>query len=114
MLMHQPLLENAARRPDAPAFRWVDRDRTLSYAQAVTQMNRMAGALHHLGARKGDRVAVFAHNGLDYLIAMFGAWRIGAIAALVIVAIGLLPVALLSRAGTTRRTGARAAAAPPI
>ncbi|MBN9061169.1 MAG: acyl--CoA ligase [Rhizobiales bacterium] len=83
MLMHQPLLDNAARRPDAPAFRWVDRDRALSYAQAVTQMDRMAGALHHLGARKGDRIAVFAHNGLDYLIAMFGAWRIGAIAALV-------------------------------
>lgn len=83
MLMHQLLLENAARRPDALAFRWVDRDRALTNAQAVAQMERMAGALHDLGVRKGDRVTVFAHNGLDYLIAMFGAWRIGAIAALV-------------------------------
>ena len=46
-------------------------------------MDRMAGALTELGVGKGDRVTIFAHNGLDYLIAMFGAWRIGAIAALV-------------------------------
>ena len=46
-------------------------------------MDRMAGALHALGVRKGDRVGVFAHNGLDYLLALFGAWRLGAIAALV-------------------------------
>ena len=43
-------------------------------------MDHMAGALTELGVGKGDRVTVFAHNGLDYLIAMFGAWRIGAIA----------------------------------
>jgi len=30
---------------------------------------------------KGDRVGIFAHNGLDYVIAMFGAWKLGAISA---------------------------------
>jgi acyl-CoA synthetase (AMP-forming)/AMP-acid ligase II len=83
MLMHQLLVESAERRPDAPAFTWVDRQRSLSYAQAVATMERFAGALHHLGIGKGDRVTIVAHNGLDYLMALFGCWRVGAIAALV-------------------------------
>jgi acyl-CoA synthetase (AMP-forming)/AMP-acid ligase II len=83
MLMHQLLLRNAERRPDALAFRWVDRERELDNAGAVRAMEAMAGALHDCGVRKGDRVTVFAHNGLDYLVTLFGAWRLGAIAALV-------------------------------
>jgi long-chain acyl-CoA synthetase len=86
VLLHRALLDGAHRRPDAPALRWVERDRVLSYAEAVEGMDRTAGALWSLGVRRGDRVAVFAHNGMDYLLAMFGAWRIGAIAALVNVA----------------------------
>lgn len=83
MLMHQLLLDNAERKPSKIAFRWVDRDIALTSAQAVDAMERCAGALHHLGVTKGDRVTIFAHNGMDYLIAMLGCWRIGAIAALV-------------------------------
>ncbi len=83
MLMHHLLLQSAQRTPDRPAFTWVDRNITLSYAQAASGMLDMAGALSSLGVVKGDRVAVFAHNGMDYLLAMLGAWRIGAIAALV-------------------------------
>ena len=83
MLMHQLLLDNAERRPSQTAFRWVDRDVTLTNAEAVAAMERFAGALHHLGVRKGDRVTIFAHNGMDYLVGMFACWRIGAIAALV-------------------------------
>jgi long-chain acyl-CoA synthetase len=83
MLMHQLLSDAAERAPDKLAFCWVDRKKTLTYAQAVAAMERMAGALHDCGVRRGDRVGVFAHNGMDYLLAMLGAWRIGAIAALV-------------------------------
>lgn len=83
MLMHQLLIESAARRPDAIAFRWIDRNVALTYEQACAMMENMAGALSSLGVRKGDRVTVFAHNGMDYLISMLGAWRIGAICALV-------------------------------
>jgi acyl-coenzyme A synthetase/AMP-(fatty) acid ligase len=46
-------------------------------------MEKMAGALWSLGVAKGDRVTIFAHNGLDYLVAMLGAWRLGAVAATV-------------------------------
>ena len=83
MLMHRALMDGAERTPDKPAWHWVDRDIALTYEQAVTAMERMAGALFALGVRPGDRVTIFAHNGMDYLLAMFGAWRMGAIAALV-------------------------------
>ncbi|MDB5874834.1 MAG: AMP-dependent synthetase [Ramlibacter sp.] len=83
MLMHNLLTDGAMRHPEKPAFTWVDRNTSLSYAQAAVAVDRMAGALNHLGVVKGDRVTVFAHNGMDYLLAMFATWRIGAIAALV-------------------------------
>ncbi len=83
MLMHGLLLDGAERHPNRFAFRWVDHNAALTYAQAVEAMGRSAGALAALGVQKGDRVTIFAHNGLDYLTTMLGAWRIGAIAALV-------------------------------
>jgi acyl-coenzyme A synthetase/AMP-(fatty) acid ligase len=83
MLMHQLLYDGVARHPDKIAFRWVDRDRTLTFTQAAVEMEHFAGALHQLGVRKGDRVTIFAHNGMDYLLGLFACWRIGAIAALV-------------------------------
>jgi long-chain acyl-CoA synthetase len=83
VLMHQLLIESALRHPDKMAMRWADRDRSLTYADAVVAMDRMAGALGHLGVKFGDRVTIFAHNGLDYLIGMLGCWRVGAIPALV-------------------------------
>jgi long-chain acyl-CoA synthetase len=83
MLMHQVLIDGAERTPDRLALHWVDRNVALTYEQAVAGMERMAGALASLGIGKHDRVTIFAHNGMDYLLAMFGAWRIGAVAALV-------------------------------
>ncbi len=83
MLMHQVLRDGAARTPDKIALRWVDRGLALGFADAVAAMERYAGALHALGVRKGDRLTIFAHNGMDYALGLFACWRIGAIAALV-------------------------------
>jgi acyl-coenzyme A synthetase/AMP-(fatty) acid ligase len=83
MLMHQLLSDGAACTPDKIAFRWIDRGVELTFADAVRSMERYAGALHQLGVRKGDRVTIFAHNGMDYVLGLFACWRIGAIAALV-------------------------------
>lgn len=77
------LTDGARRSPDRTAFHWVDRDRSLTYAEAVAAAEQVAGALCALGVGPGDRVGVFAHNGLDYLLAMFGTWRLGAVSALV-------------------------------
>jgi acyl-CoA synthetase (AMP-forming)/AMP-acid ligase II len=81
--MHQLVLDAAERRPDKIALRWIDRDRALTYAETVARMEDFAGLLAELGVGRGDRVTVVAHNGLDYLLAMLGAWRVGAVAALV-------------------------------
>jgi long-chain acyl-CoA synthetase len=83
MLLHHLLYDGAHRTPDRSALHWVERDLTLTYVEAVAAMERVAGALASLGVERGDRVGVFAFNGMDYLLAMFGAWRLGAIAALV-------------------------------
>ncbi len=83
MRMHDLILDGAHRHPDRPALTWVDRDRTLTYAALAESADRVAGAFAALGVARGDRILVFAHNGLDYVLAMLGAWRIGAISALV-------------------------------
>ena len=67
------------RAPDKPFLHWIDRDRSLTYEQAAETSARVAGGLAGLGIGKGDRVGILAHNGLDYITAMFGAWRLGAI-----------------------------------
>jgi len=73
------LLRGAERWPDKTFLSWVDKDRSLTYAEAHIEALRTANALASLGIVKGDRVGIFAHNGLDYVIAMFGAWQLGAI-----------------------------------
>ena len=83
MLLHHLLAQGVARHPDRTALGWVKRDRSLSYAEATEATDRVAAGLASLGVERGDRVGVFAHSGLDYLLAMFGAWRAGAAAALV-------------------------------
>ena len=83
MLLHHLLSQGAARFPDKTSLGWVKRDRSLSYAEAAKATDQVAAGLAALGVERGDRVGIFAHNGLDYLLAMFGSWRLGAVAALV-------------------------------
>ena len=74
------MLRNTARRlPDKTFLYWTDKDRALTYAEGHRVSDQVAGALADLGVNKGDRVGIFAHNGLDYVMAMFGAWKLGAI-----------------------------------
>jgi acyl-CoA synthetase (AMP-forming)/AMP-acid ligase II len=83
MLLQHLLRDGAHRTPDKVALHWVDRDRSMTYAEAAATMETVAGALASLGVGRGDRVGIFAHNGMDYLTALFGTWRLGAISALV-------------------------------
>ncbi len=76
------LLARQAERSSVRTFlRWTDRQRSLTFAEVETASAKAAALFASLGVGSGDRVGLLAHNGLDYVIAMFGAWRIGAISA---------------------------------
>ncbi len=52
---------------------------SLTYADLWDQINRFAAGLHRLGVKQGDRVAVMLPNMPQYVVAFFGALRVGAI-----------------------------------
>jgi long-chain acyl-CoA synthetase len=74
------MLRRAAwRLPDQTFVYWSDGQRSITYAEANLLSDKVAGALSGLGLAKSDRVGIFAHNMLDYVVAMFGIWKLGAI-----------------------------------
>jgi acyl-CoA synthetase (AMP-forming)/AMP-acid ligase II len=76
------MLKRAAwRRPEHTFIHWSDRQRSITYAEGYSLADDVAGGLASLGVKKGDRVGIFAHNGLDYVTAMFGIWKLGAVSA---------------------------------
>jgi long-chain acyl-CoA synthetase len=52
---------------------------TVSYGRLETESTAFAAALWSLGVRKGDRVALLLPNCPQFLIAQFGAWKVGAV-----------------------------------
>jgi long-chain acyl-CoA synthetase len=81
MTFNDMLSRTAWRKPDQTFIHWSDRNRQVTYAEGDQISDQVAGALASLGVTKGDRVGIFAHNGLDYVMAMLGAWKLGAISA---------------------------------
>ena len=68
LLMHRPVEERAAQRPDAPAL--FGAGQTLSYRELNGRANRLAHALLALGVKPDDRVAICLernpfHGGID-------------------------------------------------
>ena len=72
------LRESVARCGDACALE--EDGRALSYRQLDTAVNQIATGLQALGVRRGERVALFMGNRLEYTVLLFGVWRLGAIA----------------------------------
>ena len=72
------LRESVARCGDACALE--EGGRALSYRQLDTAVNQIATGLQALGVRRGERVALFMGNRLEYTVLLFGVWRLGAIA----------------------------------
>ena len=71
------LHEAATKWPDRPALLF--KGSRISYRQFETESNAFAAALHAMGVRPGDRVAICLPNCPQFLIAEFGAWKIGAV-----------------------------------
>ncbi|UBV42988.1 acetate--CoA ligase [Deinococcus taeanensis] len=67
---------------DKRALIWEGEDgevRTYTYAQLLSEVNRAAGALEHLGVEKGDRVTLYMPLTPEAAIAMLACARIGAV-----------------------------------
>ena len=60
-----------------PALRFGDR--RLGYGELQAEANRFASALLARGIEPGDRVAVFMRNNLEYVVALFGTFKAGAV-----------------------------------
>jgi long-chain acyl-CoA synthetase len=78
MNLAQMLASSAARAPDKPAL--IFRDRPISYRQLEGAAEQAAGALAGARVGVGDRVANLAGNVPEFVYALYGSWRAGAVA----------------------------------
>lgn len=70
------------RDPDRLAFRIVNAELDavdLTYGELKRESQRFAAALNWLGVQPGDRVATVMGKSREYLIALMGIWRLGAV-----------------------------------
>ena len=94
------LRRSAARVPRRTALRF--RDRSHTYAELDTVVDRVANALTARGVAKGDRVALLSHNDDGYVVLTFALARLGAIAVPVNFMLGAGEVAyILDHSGAT-------------
>jgi long-chain acyl-CoA synthetase len=73
------LRASADRSPDAEAIVELD-GRRLSFQELWDQSARVAGGLRAGGVGRGDRVAIWLGNGVDWVLAFFGTLLAGAVA----------------------------------
>jgi long-chain acyl-CoA synthetase len=71
------LAASIAKTPNAPITDFMGA--RIRYGQLGAWVDRFAAALQNMGINKGDRVGLFLPNVPDYLIAYYGALKIGAI-----------------------------------
>src|SRR5436189_2499162 len=57
-------------------------DQTMSYGELDRKSSALAAALKERGVTHGDRVALYLQNIPQFLISLYGAWKVGAIAVL--------------------------------
>jgi len=74
--IHKVLEETAKRFPDRPAFLY---PKNMTYKQFKDQVDIFATALKNLGVKKGDRVALYGPNSIQWEISFLGLERAGAI-----------------------------------
>jgi fatty-acyl-CoA synthase len=73
---------HAANRPAKEVVRDLGTTRTFTYAQLDRRIDAIAAYFGSLGIGRGDRVAVLAHNGVEFFDIQFACARTGAIAVL--------------------------------
>lgn len=73
------LLRTARLSPERPAL-FSGETVVASYGAFAERAGALAARLAEAGVAPGDRVAVFARNCPEYLIALYGIWHLGAVA----------------------------------
>lgn len=68
---------HSASKPESPAL--IEGDRTLTWGDYGARRTRLANALAGLGVRPGERVAVWAPNSIEYLLAGAAAGSLGCV-----------------------------------
>ena len=74
--IHEVLESTAERFPDKLAFLY---PMEMTFKQFKEHIDIFATALKNLGVKKGDRVALYAHNSIEWEIAFYGLEKAGAI-----------------------------------
>lgn len=65
-----------------------DEKRSITYEELWKEVESVAASLYELGFRKGDTIGLQMPNTLDYVVALFGAARIGVVAVLLQIDLG--------------------------
>jgi long-chain acyl-CoA synthetase len=73
------ITRNAQIFRDRPAWQEVDDDRTLTFGQYKTAVDRLAQGLRSSGIKKGDRLGVLGKNSLEFFLLYGAAAGLGAI-----------------------------------
>lgn len=77
MLLHQLFESTAGRVPGKVAL--VSGGKRYTYRELDDLAARLAASLQALGVKRGDRVAIFADNGVEAVASVFGALKAGAV-----------------------------------
>lgn len=80
LLVHGTLRLNAIKYPQKTAI--VDGERSITYTQLNERVNRLANTLLGLGVKKGDKVGILMHNCIEFIEAVFGVSKAGAVSVL--------------------------------
>jgi long-chain acyl-CoA synthetase len=73
----QKMEAHALRDPEKTAV--VAEGERISYGEFLARVNRLAGALHGLGLKKGDRLALLMNNCPEFVISFYAAMKLGLI-----------------------------------
>ena len=77
MELTQALHKGARERPEEIVA--ICKDECITHAQLVERVARLAGALHALGLKPGDRVGMMALNSIRFLEYFYGTWWAGGV-----------------------------------
>lgn len=77
MNIFRSLEAHALRDPEKTAV--VAEGKRISYGELFARVNRLAGALHGMGLKKGDRLALLMHNCPEFLVSFYAAMKLGLI-----------------------------------